>query len=166
MRTYEELLAAQTELAHFNPNHDPRNGQFTKNGSGRTYGSVSDVAVKAASDKKAQIRNTAVRAKRVPERVAKVQRIGAFTAAGAAAGASIALGLMTGGFGALPMAAVAASKAVLTGSALFGTYFGGIAGLGVGIAKEEISDYLKGKGADKEDWDRYIRSNTNYDRLL
>lgn len=30
MRTYEELLAAQTELAHFNPNHDPRNGQFSK----------------------------------------------------------------------------------------------------------------------------------------
>lgn len=28
MRTYEELLAAQTELAHFKPNHDPRNGQF------------------------------------------------------------------------------------------------------------------------------------------
>lgn len=30
MRTYEELLAAQTELAHFNPNHDPRNCQFAK----------------------------------------------------------------------------------------------------------------------------------------
>ena len=29
MKTYEELLAAQTELAHFNPNHDPDNGQFT-----------------------------------------------------------------------------------------------------------------------------------------
>ena len=27
-RTYEELLAAQTELAHFNPNHDPNTGQF------------------------------------------------------------------------------------------------------------------------------------------
>lgn len=29
-RTYEELLSAQTELMHFNPNHDPRNGQFAK----------------------------------------------------------------------------------------------------------------------------------------
>ena len=29
MRTYEELLAAQTELAHFNKYHDPSNGQFT-----------------------------------------------------------------------------------------------------------------------------------------
>ena len=27
-RTYEELLAAQTELAHFNPNHDPMTGRF------------------------------------------------------------------------------------------------------------------------------------------
>lgn len=165
MRTYEELLAAQTELAHFNPNHDPKNGQFTKSGSGRTYGSVSDVAVKAASDKKAQIRNTAVRVKRVPERVAKVQRIGAFTAAGAVAGASIALGLMTGGFGALPIAAVA-SKAAITGGSLFGTYIGGMFGTSIGVIKEELSDYLKGKGADKEDWDRYIRSNTNYDRIL
>lgn len=161
MRTYEELLAAQTELAHFNPNHDPRNGQFAK-----SVGGIAGVAATTASNQKAKIRNTAIRAKRVPERVAKVKRIGAFTAAGAAAGASIALGLMTGGFGALPMAAVAASKAVLTGSALFGTYAGGVAGLGMGLMKEEISDYLKGKGADKEDWDRYIRSNTNYDRLL
>lgn len=30
LRTYEELLAAQTELAHFNANHDPKNGQFAK----------------------------------------------------------------------------------------------------------------------------------------
>lgn len=29
MRTYEELLAAQTELAHFNKHHDPSTGQFT-----------------------------------------------------------------------------------------------------------------------------------------
>ena len=28
MRTYEELLAAQTELAHFNKYHDPNTGQF------------------------------------------------------------------------------------------------------------------------------------------
>lgn len=28
-RTYEELLAAQTELAHFNKYHDPNTGQFT-----------------------------------------------------------------------------------------------------------------------------------------
>ena len=33
-RTYEELLAVQTELAHFNQNHDPRNGQFAKGHSG------------------------------------------------------------------------------------------------------------------------------------
>ena len=29
-RTYEDLLAAQTELTHFNPNHDPKTGQFAK----------------------------------------------------------------------------------------------------------------------------------------
>lgn len=34
MRTYEELLASQTELAHFNQNHDPSTGQFAKAGSG------------------------------------------------------------------------------------------------------------------------------------
>lgn len=28
MRTYEELLVAQTELAHFNKYHDPKTGQF------------------------------------------------------------------------------------------------------------------------------------------
>lgn len=32
--TYEELLAAQTELAHFNPNHDPSTGQFAKKAGG------------------------------------------------------------------------------------------------------------------------------------
>ena len=31
MRTYEELLSAQTELAHFNPNHDPDTGRFIGN---------------------------------------------------------------------------------------------------------------------------------------
>ena len=35
MRTYEELLAVQTELAHFNPNHDPSNGQFASSKLGR-----------------------------------------------------------------------------------------------------------------------------------
>ncbi len=30
VKTYEELIAAQTELAHFNPNHDPDSGQFAK----------------------------------------------------------------------------------------------------------------------------------------
>ena len=30
MRTYEELIAAQTELMHFNPNHDPKTGRFAK----------------------------------------------------------------------------------------------------------------------------------------
>ena len=34
MRTYEELLAVQTELAHFNPNHD-KLGRFAKSGLGR-----------------------------------------------------------------------------------------------------------------------------------
>ena len=33
-RTYEELLAAQTELAHFNKYHDPDTGQFTSKGGG------------------------------------------------------------------------------------------------------------------------------------
>ena len=33
--TYEEMLAAQTELAHFNPNHDPSNGRFAKSKFGR-----------------------------------------------------------------------------------------------------------------------------------
>lgn len=39
-RTYEELLASQTELAHFNPNHDPRNGQFAKGHSGSSTSST------------------------------------------------------------------------------------------------------------------------------
>lgn len=34
MKTYEELLASQTELAHFNPNHDPNTGQFSKKAGG------------------------------------------------------------------------------------------------------------------------------------
>ena len=38
MRTYEELLAAQTELAHFNPNHDPKTGQFAKKSGGLRFG--------------------------------------------------------------------------------------------------------------------------------
>lgn len=33
-RTYEDLLAAQTELAHFNPFHNPKNGQFAKKNGG------------------------------------------------------------------------------------------------------------------------------------
>lgn len=33
-RTYEEILAAQTELAHFNPFHNPKNGQFAKKNGG------------------------------------------------------------------------------------------------------------------------------------
>lgn len=161
-RTYDELLSAQTELAHFNPNHDPRNGQFAKAiGSG-----VAGAAAVTASNQKAKIRNTAIRAKRVPERVAKVRRVATLTGIGASAGASIALGLLTGGFGALPMAAAGVTKAAAAGSALFGAYMGGMLGTSIGVVKEELSDYLKGKGADKEDWDRYIRSNTNYDRIL
>lgn len=38
VKTYEELLAAQTELAHFNPNHDPKNGQFAKKSGGIRLG--------------------------------------------------------------------------------------------------------------------------------
>ena len=34
MRTYKELLAAQTELVHFNKYHDPKTGQFTSDNSG------------------------------------------------------------------------------------------------------------------------------------
>lgn len=34
MRTYDELLAAQTELAHFNKYHDPKTGQFTSGDAG------------------------------------------------------------------------------------------------------------------------------------
>ena len=34
IRTYEELIAVQTELAHFNPNHD-KLGRFSKSGLGR-----------------------------------------------------------------------------------------------------------------------------------
>lgn len=33
-RTYEDLLAAQTYLAHFNPFHNPKNGQFAKKNGG------------------------------------------------------------------------------------------------------------------------------------
>lgn len=145
-------------LMHFNPNHDPRNGQFARSaGAGISA---------AASNKKAQIKNAAIRAKRVPERIAKIKRIGAFTAAGAVAGASVALGLMSGGFGAMPIALLASSAAAKTGAGLMGAYMGGMLGATAGVGKEAISDYLKGKGADAEDWDRYIRSNTDYDRLL
>ena len=43
MRTYEELLAAQTTLAHFNKYHDPNTGQFTsKNGGGGTHHPIKD----------------------------------------------------------------------------------------------------------------------------
>lgn len=48
MRTYEELLAAQTELMHFNPNHDPHTGKFAKS----TYAQIAQRrAVKAAKTK-------------------------------------------------------------------------------------------------------------------
>lgn len=48
-RTYEELLSAQTELAHFNPNHDPRNGQFAKG-----HGGVSSATSKSKTKAKTQ----------------------------------------------------------------------------------------------------------------
>jgi len=44
-RTYEELLATQTELAHFNPFHNPKNGQFAKGHGGSS--SVSNPPTKA-----------------------------------------------------------------------------------------------------------------------
>lgn len=47
-RTYEELLAAQTELAHFNSHHDPTNGQFT---SGSGSGSSSSRKAQRADKK-------------------------------------------------------------------------------------------------------------------
>lgn len=36
--TYEEMLASQTELAHFNPFHNPKNGQFAKKNGGMSSG--------------------------------------------------------------------------------------------------------------------------------
>lgn len=48
MRTYEELLSAQTELMHFNPNHDPKTGRFAKS----TYAQIAQKrAIKAAKTK-------------------------------------------------------------------------------------------------------------------
>ena len=34
-RTYEEMLASQAELMHFNPNHDPSTGRFSKSKFGK-----------------------------------------------------------------------------------------------------------------------------------
>lgn len=42
MRTYEELLAAQTELAHFNKYHDPKTGQFASKNGGSTHHPLKD----------------------------------------------------------------------------------------------------------------------------
>ena len=49
-RTYEELLAAQTELAHFNPFHNPKNGQFAKGHGGTTNSSNPPIKVKDKTD--------------------------------------------------------------------------------------------------------------------
>ena len=38
---YEDMLAAQTELAHFNPFHNPKNGQFAKKNGGASSSSLS-----------------------------------------------------------------------------------------------------------------------------
>ena len=48
VKTYEELLAAQTELAHFNANHDPRNGQFAKKTGGSSLDPRSKTILKRA----------------------------------------------------------------------------------------------------------------------
>ena len=52
MRTYEELLAAQTELAHFNDKHDPSTGQFAKKGAGSSNSSDASNARRDARYKK------------------------------------------------------------------------------------------------------------------
>ena len=76
MRTYEELIAAQTELAHFNQNHDPRNGQFAK-GHGGTNSSASftkkekkTVLKKMREDQKEHFRS------QISDEEAKVTRLG------------------------------------------------------------------------------------------
>lgn len=48
MRTYEELLAAQTELAHFNPNHDPNIGRFSANSGTSSNGDTAKYEKKIA----------------------------------------------------------------------------------------------------------------------
>lgn len=48
VKTYEELLAVQTELAHFNENHDPRNGQFAKKTGGSSLDPRSKTILKRA----------------------------------------------------------------------------------------------------------------------
>lgn len=149
-------------LAHFNPNHDPRNGQFTKNVVG---GVASSIARGAVTNGTAKVKNAAVKAKRVPERAAKIKRIAGLTAAGALTGASAALAIMSGVVGALPIAAIAAKPAIAAGTAFMGSYTGGVAGLGIGMLKESLSEYLRGDTPDAKDWDRYLRSNTNYDKL-
>lgn len=63
MRTYEELLASQTELAHFNPNHDPRNGQFAKGHGGISAGAKKKSPSQdqnTTSKKKKEIRDLAI----------------------------------------------------------------------------------------------------------
>lgn len=51
-RTYEEMLASQTELAHFNPNHDPSTGRFAKSRFGAALNRRRDIERKRTADQK------------------------------------------------------------------------------------------------------------------
>lgn len=152
MRTYEELLAAQTELAHFNKNHDPKTGQFAS-GNGTNIrqpikdkpGTIEDARKKGLVKKPDRIeksKDDASSEKKNMSRTTKILIAGGLT--GVALGGAIAAAIATGGFGAVPMAGLATSLGETIGATAFGSYAGGISGLSIsGVADALIKYGLK-----------------------
>lgn len=152
MRTYEELLAAQTELAHFNKNHDPKTGQFASgNGTNSRRsvkdkpGTIEDARKKGLVKKPDRIEKTkddASSEKKKMSRTTKILIAGGLT--GVALGGAIAAAIATGGLGAVPMAGFATSLGETIGATALGSYAGGISGLSISsIADALIKNGLK-----------------------
>lgn len=149
MRTYEELLAAQTELAHFNKNHDPKTGQFASgNGTNSRQpikdkpGTIEDARKKGLVKKPDRIeksKDDASSEKKKMSRTTKILIAGGLT--GVALGGAIAAAIVTGGFGAVPMTGLAASLGEAIGTTAFGSYIGGISGLSISSIADALIDY-------------------------
>lgn len=149
MRTYEELLATQTELAHFNKNHDPKTGQFASgNGTNSRQsikdkpGMIEDARKKGLVKKPDRIeksKDDTSSEKKKMSRTTKILLTGGLT--GVALGGAIAAAIATGGFGAVPMAGLATSLGETIGTTAFGSYVGGILGLGTGSMGDAIIQY-------------------------
>lgn len=150
-------------LCHFNPNHDPKNGQFSKAG----IGSVLSKAVNASGVgtvgqlARNKVVGTVDAATRIPERVNHVKKAVALGATGAALGASVAAGLLAGPVGLLPISALGKSVAMGFAS-IMGGMQGSIIGITAATASKELKDYMSGNTADNKDIARYLRSNTRY----